>query len=156
MPRPSPSDVKRFERFVSPEPNSGCWLWTGAGAGKGYGMFRYGGRRPRGALMYAHRFAFSQWKSVIPEGMSVLHRCDVRCCVNPDHLFLGTQADNMRDMTAKGRNKVTNRHLENALKTHCCHGHPLSGGNLWIRADGARICKTCRARIARNFRRKSK
>lgn len=58
----------------------------------------------------------------------------------------------MRDMAKKGRHRLNNIPLKNSLKSHCCHGHPLSGENLWVRKDGSRICKTCRARIARNWR----
>jgi HNH endonuclease len=152
MATPTLADLRRFERFVSPEPNSGCWLFTGTGTQDGYCYFNYGGSLPKGVMLGAHRFAFSVWREPIPDGMHVLHRCDVRCCVNPDHLFLGTAEDNMRDMVSKGRHRLTNRPLANSLKSSCRHGHPLSGDNLWIRKDGSRICKACRARIARNWR----
>ena len=148
---PTASDIARFERHISPEPNSGCWLWLGTVAGAGYGQFQYGGRLPMGERIGAHRFAFMVWKED-PKGLQVLHRCDVPCCVNPDHLFLGTVTDNMRDMVSKRRHRLTNRPLENRRKSTCRHGHPLSGQNLWVRKDGSRICKTCRARIARNWR----
>jgi hypothetical protein len=148
---PAPSVIARFERMVSPEPNSGCWLWLGACAPTGRGNFTYG-LRPNRILVNAPRFAFTIWRGSIPDGLQVLHRCDVPNCVNPDHLFLGTAADNIHDMIRKGRNRYVGRPLENALKTHCRHGHPLSGSNLRIRADGARICKACRARLARNWR----
>jgi hypothetical protein len=148
---PTTSDVDRFMRFVSPEPNSGCWLFTGHALPKGYCPFQFGGRG--GVHTYAHRFSYEHvGRKALPQDAHVLHSCDVPCCVNPEHLFLGDQAANMQDMAAKGRNVLTNRPLENSLKTHCSHGHALSGPNLWIRADGSRICKACRARIARNWR----
>ena len=90
--------ITRFMDKVSPEPNSGCWLWTGLERGAGYGSFNYLGRERR-----AHRIAWALLRGPIPVGMSVLHRCDVRLCVNPAHLFLGTQQDNIRDSIAKGR-----------------------------------------------------
>ena len=153
MPAPSPRDIDRFMRFVSPEPNSGCWLFTGAETPTGYCTFNYGGKR--GTHTYAHRFAFTALaKRELPPGGHVLHRCDVRCCVNPEHLFLGDQLANMRDMAAKGRHRLNNRPLENKLRTHCIHGHPLGGTNLWLRKDGSRICRACRARIHRNWRKK--
>lgn len=153
MHTPTPSDVARFMRFVLPEPNSGCWLYDGAASPSGYGSFQYGGRE--GVAVSAHRFSFELHNGPIPAGAHVLHRCDVPCCVNPAHLFLGDQLSNMRDMAEKGRHRLNNRPLENALKTHCRHGHPLSGSNLTIRKDGSRLCKACRARIARNYRRKN-
>ncbi|ALC12519.1 HNH endonuclease signature motif containing protein [Sphingopyxis sp. 113P3] len=152
----SRDDIARFQSRVSPEPNSGCWLWLGAANEQGRGSFRYGmaGEQKRTGL--ASRISYEMAIGPIPDGMQVLHRCDVPLCVNPDHLFLGTVTDNMRDMVAKGRHRLTGLPLENSLKTHCRHGHLLDGDNLWIRADGARICKSCRARIARNYRRKCK
>lgn len=89
------SAIERFWKYVAPEPNTGCWLWTGSLLNYGYGAFSPGGR--------AHRFAYSAFKGPIPEGVFVLHRCDVPSCVNPDHLFLGTRADNVADMMQKGR-----------------------------------------------------
>jgi hypothetical protein len=75
-----------------------CWIWTGALIPKGYGMIGKDGGRE-----LAHRVAYELFIGPIPEGMFVLHRCDNRRCVNPKHLFLGTNTDNMQDMIAKGR-----------------------------------------------------
>jgi hypothetical protein len=83
---------------IAPEPMSGCWLWLASVTAGGYGQIGYQGRQA-----YAHRVSWALHNGPIPEGMSVLHRCDVRCCINPTHLFLGNQADNMDDMRAKGR-----------------------------------------------------
>lgn len=77
---------------------SGCWLWTGATNKAGYGIVNY-----QRAFWLAHRLARLLSSGVIPEGIKVLHRCDNPPCCNPDHLFLGTQADNVADMKAKGR-----------------------------------------------------
>lgn len=94
---------KRIERFISREPNTGCWLWTGGVDLLGYGRIkmRHGLRQYRSE--YAHRIVFAHYRGAIAQGLSLCHRCDTPACVNPDHLFLGTQADNMRDMWAKGR-----------------------------------------------------
>jgi hypothetical protein len=83
-----------FWERVSPEPNSGCWLWVGKSTVLGYGQLRD---------QYAHRFSYELHKGPA-NGLHVLHTCDMPACVNPDHLFLGTQRDNMCDMHAKGRN----------------------------------------------------
>ena len=84
---------------VSPEPNSGCWLWTAYCDKDGYAVFSINGTGPQ----RAQRFAWNSFVGDIPTGMQVLHKCDVRCCVNPHHLFLGTNRDNMIDKVAKGR-----------------------------------------------------
>lgn len=97
---PMKSALDRFEEKYIPEPNSGCWLWFGAVAGQdGRGNFRMG---PRGNV-YAYRASWEFFKGPVPDGLQVLHSCDMPCCVNPDHLWLGTQADNMKDCAKKGR-----------------------------------------------------
>ena len=82
----------------------GCWLWTGSKTGPGpYTTGGYGTVYWRGEYLLAHRVMWELANGPIPEGMHVLHRCDVRNCVRPDHLFLGTHQDNMADMARKGR-----------------------------------------------------
>lgn len=93
--------IDRMMARVLPEPNSGCWLWTGGLYPTGYGMTFLPGGKP----VTAHRaMMVAQGVDLQPKDV-VMHTCDVRCCVNPDHLRVGTQADNMADMMAKGRHR---------------------------------------------------
>jgi hypothetical protein len=76
----------------------GCWEWQGGRMSKGYGTVCVNGR-----TRLVHRFVWEQEHGPVPAGVMVLHRCDNRRCVRPDHLFLGTGADNMQDMVSKQR-----------------------------------------------------
>lgn len=89
----------RFLTYVDKPDGDGCWLWKGGTfKGRGYGQFRVGAKKMR-----AHRVSWERYHGPIPDGMRVCHRCDTPACVRPDHLFLGTDADNARDRDAKGR-----------------------------------------------------
>jgi len=102
---------RRLLAKVTKDP-SGCWLWSAATSGNGahkYGWVTFNKRQYK-----AHRLAWILLVGEIPPGMSVCHRCDVPLCVNPDHLFLGTHAENMEDMHRKGRLK---RSLEQPVRS---------------------------------------
>ena len=113
----------RVERITE----TGCHIWMGTINSNGYGVQGVGGKAYK-----AHRLAYGLDK--IPEGMFVCHKCDVRACVNPEHLFLGTRADNMQDMSRKGR-------AVNQKKTCCPRGHSYDK----VRPRGDRYCSICHA-----------
>lgn len=97
---------ERFWSKVRKNDGDGCWLWT-ASRSRGpsgfphYGTFKLNGREHE----YAHRTSWRLERGPIPDGLKVLHKCDTPACVRPDHLFLGTQTENMRDMYNKGRGR---------------------------------------------------
>lgn len=98
---------KSFERFVVK--NTGCWDWNGSTKGRKH---PYGSLSFRGKYTTAHRASYEIHFGPIPEGLSVLHKCDNPTCSNPEHLFLGTYLDNKRDQIAKGRSKVEKLNIE--------------------------------------------
>lgn len=89
---------RKFEEKFIPEPNSGCWLWIGARKEKGYGHMLVGRQ-----FKLAHRLSWELHHGPIPDGMVIRHRCDVPCCVNPDHLEIGTHKENIWDCIRRGR-----------------------------------------------------
>ena len=93
--------LARFWALVNRSEAKGCWPFTGYVASHGYGQFSYGDVRVR-----AHRFSWLMSRGPIPEGYNVCHHCDNPRCVNPNHLFLGLQRDNMHDAVRKGRKRA--------------------------------------------------
>ena len=95
-----PDDTKRFHESYILASESDCWLWEKSLT------FGYGNATWEGQAIYAHRLSWIIHNGPIPEGMLVCHHCDVKNCVNPEHLFVGTQKDNMQDCAKKGRVKA--------------------------------------------------
>ena len=100
MPAYSPIEERLFSRVTIQD--DGCWIWRVAK--RSVGVVKHGLIGVTAYTVdYVHRVSWVIHNGTIPEGMFVLHKCDVGECVNPDHLFLGTQTDNMKDMQSKGR-----------------------------------------------------
>jgi len=88
---------ERFMDYVMPIPETGCWLWLGGLDGSGYGMLS------DELEQKAHRYSFHTFKHSIPANRVVMHSCDIKCCVNPAHLSVGTYRDNALDASSKGK-----------------------------------------------------
>lgn len=112
------------ERFFQKvNKTNSCWLWTGALNSRGYGSMGVAGK-----AISAHRLSYTWFKGEIPEGMIVCHSCDVPSCVNPDHLWVGSYADNMNDMVNKNRQGLTSRKQD-----HCRKGHSFQEFEPYVR-----------------------
>jgi hypothetical protein len=144
-----------FAARYEPELNTGCWLWTGAMAGDGYGYVQlpFTGTKTR-----AHRFSLALHGTAVGTEDVVLHRCDTPACVNPAHLRVGTHADNVADMHAKGRargpagkrwtlppgSRSGEKHNRfGQRKAECVNGHPFTPDNTRITAKGSQRCRAC-------------
>ncbi len=100
--------IKRFMSKVTPTPS--CWLWDATIMNTGYGQIYY-----KRKLQLAHRVSYMLFVGTIPKGLWVLHNCDNRRCVNPNHLYVGTRQDNMDDMINRNHSQKGERHYGNKV-----------------------------------------
>jgi hypothetical protein len=106
---------ERFDSKYQPEPNTGCWLWVGGLNEGGYGIIGLGSRSE--GVARAHRVSWVLHRGPLNSCDCVLHKCDQPRCVNPDHLFVGSQSDNMKDCVQKKRNFVPDNRGEKAINS---------------------------------------
>lgn len=141
----SAADRERFWANVSKRPHpKGCWECQKTTT---YG---YGRTYIDRISIQAHRFSYFIHHGTLYENLMVCHGCNNKPCVNPDHLFLGTMADNVTDAVHQGRHAEAN-------KTHCPNGHEYTPENTYSKADGtSRRCKICTRAWAREWHRKNK
>lgn len=130
--------LERIDRNTIPEPNTGCLLWTGASHRFGYGQMRI-----KKKTHNVYRIVYELINGPLGKGQVIRHKCDTPQCCSPNHLEVGTQTDNMQDMSRRGRcvNQNTN-------KTHCKNGHEFTLENTLYSA-GSRICRTCNTEYQR-------
>lgn len=121
-----------------------CWPWNGPRFEKGYGKYDYDGKQHR-----AHRVAYELFRGPIPHGKLVCHSCDNPPCVNPLHLWVGTQSDNLQDCHGKGRRNVAGEHNGSArltgplvakIRERYMPRHPVNGCNALAREYGVSPC----------------
>ena len=146
---PSVTLRERFLAKIEPEPTSGCWLWTGALNREGYGQIWIAKNQPKPMV---HRYAYMELTGQdIPDGFVIDHLCRVRSCVNPDHLEAVTPRVNTY--------RCPSPPSRNGKKTHCKHGHELSGRNLFLHEDRngpRRDCRECGKLKTRRYRARRK
>jgi len=130
----SEADVERFWANVHKTAN--CWFWIGYRS-RSYGAFYVGGERNVGA----HIFSWVLHNGAIPEGQQILHRCDIPQCVNPAHLILGTQSENIKDSIEKGSHANL---FKAETRTNCKAGHNMSVVGYYRSMNGYRACKECK------------
>lgn len=139
-----PTQEERFWSKV--QKTDTCWIWTAAKSPLGYGSFGV----ESGKIMPAHRYAYELLVGPIPKGLTIDHLCRNPSCVNPAHLEPVTQGENVKRSTFHKAGTAVN-----LSKTHCPHGHPYSGDNVYF-YHGSRHCIACMRKRTREQRAKSK
>ncbi len=147
---PQPVYERFWEKVVIPDNPSDCWIWVGTRDKYGYGQISVGSEADNSQRkMKAHRFSFLlHYGEPSPKKPHVLHHCDNPPCMNPQHLFAGTNSDNQWDKVKKGR------HHEQAI-THCPQEHPYDEENT-ILYGGRRYCRACQRKRGRERMRRNR
>lgn len=135
-PKRVPPELRFWDFVDKGDRPDACWIFVGGRDQNGYGRFS----RHNGLSVLAHRFAWETVHGPLPRGVVLCHRCDNPPCVRPDHLFPGTQRDNMRDAARKGRTSRWRAEL-----TSCKHGHAFTPENTMWRDDRGSRKRRCRA-----------
>lgn len=131
------------ERFWSKvNKTESCWVWTACKTKLGYGQFGISN-----VVYYAHRVAYELVRGRIPDGMVIDHLCRNPSCVNPAHLDVVTQSENIKRGVAHSNYSKTMR-----AKTHCKNGHEFNERNTYFKPNGNRNCKTCQKSRDKNSR----
>jgi hypothetical protein len=142
------ADAKLLSRFWSKvklgEPDE-CWEWTAGHDGRGYGQFWANGRTRRAPQVAWEIYNLTEF----PKGKGACHTCDNPPCVNPSHIWPGTQKENSHDCVRKGRHVPATSPWNRGI-THCKSGHEFTPANTYVTAAGYRQCQAC----MREFRRK--
>ena len=144
------SVTERYFQKVQMAGPDDCWEWTAVTTDAGYGQLWVGS-----GMQLAHRLAYEWWVGPIPDGLFVCHRCDNRACVNPNHLFLGTQEDNLRDAAQKGRTSRGERHHSAVLtdeKVREIRARSAAGESYARIAQEYGVAETTVSRVARGLR----
>lgn len=137
---------KRFDARYIPEPNTGCWLWLERLNDGGYGVLSVSGREVR-----AHVFSYTRFVGRVPKGKFVLHKCDVRCCVNPEHLKTGSKKQNTQDAIERRRFPTGMKHSATTLTDQEVVAIRNDSRKQRIIAEDYGVCQMTISNIKRRF-----